>query len=122
MKDGTTHDDKNNICELLAEQFALPGKNLESEIEAIKSNIDVSNLGDLFEHENEIIDSFLSLKSKSCTNSKIPYTFYSATIRTLAPTLKNLFNDFIQQGSLPKSFNQAIVTPLFKNKGSLSVG
>ena len=115
--DGTRVEDKNVICDLLAKQFALQGDDISGKIEKLQSELS-KNLGDLLEHENEIIDSFLSLKSKSCTNSKIPYMFYSATIRTLAPTLKTLFNDFIESGRLPLSFNQAIITPLYKNKGS----
>ena len=116
--EGTVTEDKNRICELLAAQFALPGKSNDEDIKNFKSSLDIKDLDNLFKDDKEVIESFHSLKSKSCTNSKVPYAFYSATIQTLAPTLKYLFNDFIMKGSLPGTFNQAIVTPIYKNKGS----
>ena len=110
--------DKSIMCDALSQDFAQPGIDNSSKILELMSRLKIRGMGSIA-HEVNIVSSFRSQK-RSNNISGIDYDFISRTIETLASPLKILYDGFIAEGKLPGSFNCALVTPIYKKKGSIT--
>jgi hypothetical protein len=107
------------IAESLSDQFALPGHDDTDEILKLADDIKIDDSEiDKFLTPADIISAYKTLKRSTCYGTEIPYIFLKTFIGPLSYPLKYMFDNFLIRRHLPKSFNSAVITPLYKGKGS----
>lgn len=116
---GDSVSDPQEVAELFAETFQkvyviepngpLPAINIASPPELIE---------DIDFHESTVLHILLSLDvNKSIGSDGIPNILLKECANKLSPILAKVFRSSMDSGRLPQSWNEAIVTPIFK-KGS----
>lgn len=75
--------DKNQICDLLSNQFALPGDDNSAAIAELCQSTVLSEYA-TFLYPHDIVNSFKKLKPTNSNNHGIPFPFLANTIETLA--------------------------------------
>jgi hypothetical protein len=121
MVDDREVTDQSEIAEIIAKEIIVHGEDESVKIESFNANIIVDDLKD-YVSTDEFISGFKSIKPSVSQKEEISYKVFENTIETLAYPLLLILTACIAVGKLPTSFNTAIITPLYKGKGSRSNG
>jgi exonuclease III len=117
--DGKLNHQTEQISLELAKRFVVDGPNEKEQILTFKDEVDSDN-DDTYVSAKEVKTAVLGLKSRP-DNYKhdIPFTFLSKTIDILSEPIAVICNRLLEKSVFPKTLKHAIVTPLYKGKGSI---
>lgn len=116
--DGKLTSDKTFLASEFAEKFMPPHTDSHSQIKQLHT--DTSELDeDIHFTTQDLLHAFNDLKKKNNnTELEIPVQFLQKTFKSLQNPICHMFNTLFQHGIFPDKLKHAIVTPIYKGKGS----
>lgn len=109
--------DPTKLANALASAFVVNSKNPSEALTMKKSQV-FNEANDTVITQTDVQNACKQLKKKSNQLNEIPYDFLKNVIANLAKPLSKIFNSLFEEGTFPDYLKHAIVTPIYKGKGS----